>query len=775
MVKATQQVSHRSRLLLSYFFNRCDVVAVGALANGGPCPGVPNDPQHLERLVYNHVAVNGHAIGVKSRTGELLTGIFRLGSYNLGPGNKGRWLCFDCDGGPGHPRGLKDPLDAALLILTALASLGVAAHLEMSGGGHGWHVWVLFKEPVPGTKLIALAQLVLPQTVELVDGSEAPGTDGIEIFPKQAETDDLGCLVWLPLWGKARGHGNQFFRVAEEGEVAPYEPANLATVSEADLDRALSLLGGSEQDERNDQAGITDDTWEHLLERAVKGEIKAEWARSGRNARGLWLAQQLLWNGCAYESAKALMRAFAQRVGGEGGHRYTEREAIRSLDQARKMRPREATKTRGDSRPDPPLLKIPPWPKPLDAAAYHGIVGEFVRLIEPASEADPAALLFQFLIAFGSLAGRNAYFLAEADRHYPNEFIALMGKTSKGRKGSSWGRVLEACRAADEQWANNRVATGLSSGEGLIWEVRDAIYTRQKVKQRNGPTTYEDVQTDPGISDKRTLVMEPELANVLRQAERNGNTLSPVIRSAWETGNLRSMTKNSPARASGAHISIIGHITIDELRRYLTSTEISNGFANRFIFVCVRRSKELPEGGYVDAEALSRIYGRVRQALEFSKQPRRMERDPEARDLWVRIYGQLSADRPGLSGSILARSEAHVMRLAMIYALLDQSELICREHLKAALALWDYSTASVRHVFGDSLGDPVADEILGLLKENPGGLSRNQIRDYFQRNQPSERIARALALLVEHNLIVSEERKTQGRPATIWKARCPTG
>ena len=70
---------------------------------------------------------------------------------------------------------------------------------------------------------------------------------------------------------------------------------------------------------------------------------------------------------------------------------------------------------------------------------------------------------------------------------------------------------------------------------------------------------------------------------------REGNTLSAIIRQAWDSGNLHPLTKNSPIRATDAHISIIGHITREELLRYLTETEQANGFANRFIWLMVYR------------------------------------------------------------------------------------------------------------------------------------------------------------------------------------------
>jgi hypothetical protein len=109
------------------------------------------------------------------------------------------------------------------------------------------------------------------------------------------------------------------------------------------------------------------------------------------------------------------------------------------------------------------------WPKPLKPEAFYGPAGEIVRAIEPHTEADPAAVLIQLLIGFGNVIGRSAFFRASADRHYLNLYGVLVGKTAKGRKGSSWSVVLEVLKSCDSNWAQNQVVSGLSSGEGLIW------------------------------------------------------------------------------------------------------------------------------------------------------------------------------------------------------------------------------------------------------------------------------------------------------------------
>ncbi len=123
----------------------------------------------------------------------------------------------------------------------------------------------------------------------------------------------------------------------------------------------------------------------------------------------------------------------------------------------------------------------------------------------------------------------------------------------------------------DPQWADQRVVSGLSSGEGLIWAVRDKIYKNEEVKDNGRPTgEVTEVLVDVGEQDKRLLVVEEEFASVLQAVSRHGNTVSALIRQAWDNGKLRTLTKNNPTKATGAHISIVGHITHQELCRLLT-------------------------------------------------------------------------------------------------------------------------------------------------------------------------------------------------------------
>jgi len=208
------------------------------------------------------------------------------------------------------------------------------------------------------------------------------------------------------------------------------------------------------------------------------------------------------------------------------------------------------------------------------------------------------------------------------------------------------------------------------------------------------------------MTDHRLLVVETELVSAFKVASRDGNTLSAVIRAAWDTGTLRTLTRNNPLTATNTHISIIGHITSEELRRHLDSTEAANGFGNRFLWLSVRRSKRLPDGGNLEPAALAPLVEQTRAALTFARRTGRVERSNAARELWHRVYDDLSEGQHGLVGSLLARAEAQVIRLSLLYALLDRAKQIEEPHLRAALELWAYADRSVRHLFGESTGTP---------------------------------------------------------------------
>ena len=411
-----------------------------------------------------------------------------------------------------------------------------------------------------------------------------------------------------------------------------------------------------------------------------------------------------------------------------------------------------------DNDPQPSgalTLPVPEsWPAPPVPTVYHGLAGEIVQTIAPETEADPVAILSQLLVASGAAVGRGAFFQVEATRHHPNEFLVLIGDSARARKGSSWDHVHRLIAGADPA-ITARILTGLSSGEGLIHSVRDPA------------------GQDPGATDRRLLVIEPEFVSVLKNVSREISTLSPTLRSAWDGRPLAILTRTAPARATDAHISVIGHITATELRHHVNQVELTNGLLNRFLLLGCRRVRLLPEGGDPNPLQGTGLDRRLATTLTTARRAGQIHLSTRARQAWRDAYQRLAEPQPGIAGAIAARAEAHTIRLALIFTLLDNARQIQPAHLTAALALWDYAQRSATWALDPVSDDKLTEHIHVALTRSPDGLTRTQLRDLLHRNTPAQRIEQALANLAAAGKATRQRTLTAGRPAELWTITPP--
>jgi len=156
--------------------------------------------------------------------------------------------------------------------------------------------------------------------------------------------------------------------------------------------------------------------------------------------------------------------------------------------------------------------------------------------------------------------------------------------------------------------------------------------------------------------------------------------------------------------------------------------------------------------------------------VAFAQMIGEMKRDTAIKRMWADLYHELTAGAPGLLGAVTSRAAPQTMRLACLYALLDHSEVVRAEHLLAAVALWEYCYASAKFIFGDALGDPIADTILQALRNAPDGLDRTALSSLFSRHRSASDISRALSVLQEQGLTLVNKTSTDGRPSEIWFA-----
>lgn len=417
-----------------------------------------------------------------------------------------------------------------------------------------------------------------------------------------------------------------------------------------------------------------------------------------------------------------------------------------------------------DTTPDEWEPQIKEWPV-LDEKAYHGITGDFVRLATRSSESDPAAVLATFLARVGVEFGNDPTLYVGDTMHKARLAAVIVGSSSKARKGTSGKPVLRLFEMVE---GRARYSPGpFSSGEGITYAVRDEVKKWNEKKQ-----TYSVV--DPGEPDKRLFVLDEEFAGAMAQTKREGNTLSMVIRNAWDNGNLDPLTKTTKTRATNAHVGWVSHITLFELNKRLDETEGFNGFANRILWICAKRSKIVAWPERMPDDELEDIRHRLVEVLSTAQEKgfHVLKWSGEAKAAWCsRHYPDLTRDHQGLVGCVINRAEAQVVRLAMIYCLLDGDDTISLDHLDAALAFWSYCEQSARYIFHGRQADQTAQRILDALQAGP--VTATELHKLFGNHLSKERLETVLAELMAAGRIEKDIVKGPGRPATTWKIQTP--
>lgn len=404
----------------------------------------------------------------------------------------------------------------------------------------------------------------------------------------------------------------------------------------------------------------------------------------------------------------------------------------------------------------------------LHPAALHGLAGNIVRAAMESTEGDPVGILTFFLVAFGNAAGPSAFHRVGDDEHGTALFAVIVGDSAKDRKGHSRTTPLRLMKHADPEWYG-RVVKGLSSGEGLIWTVRDPI-------EKTGKDGSIEI-IDEGVRDKRLLAVEPEFGRVLSTKERSGNTLTAIMRDAWDRGQTLGALTKTPYKATGAHISIYGNITESDLRENMTGVDIMNGFANRITWFVVTRARVAARLPIMADEEFFDLVGRIQSALAFARTAGEIDFTAEAWPIWEQAYARFAQRSSGLVESLTARGDPITLRLALIYALLDECDAIHPVHLKAALAVWSHAHASVQYLFGTLTGNPIADRILALLRDSIE-MTQTEISNALGTHVKAAAMASAIHHLKQTGRIVEERLRPAGgtgRTATRYRLPTPTG
>jgi hypothetical protein len=412
-------------------------------------------------------------------------------------------------------------------------------------------------------------------------------------------------------------------------------------------------------------------------------------------------------------------------------------------------------------------IDLAEFPKP-DKKCFQGIAGQFALAATKTTEADPIAVLMTLLTKAGSYFGRDACLWHGGIRFPSKLYCGVAGASARGRKGTSVYPVTNLFEYVDKFLRDAGIdpapATDgtVSSGEGLVYALRDAS---EKTDKDTGDPE------DKGITDKRLFILEEELGGLLAVARRDGSSVTAVLRKLWDpAGNYRPITKLQPIKTTGTHVCLLGHVSPEELRKTLGAAEAVNGFANRFIWVCTKRSKILSRPEAMPASAVKIAATEFAEAIKHAASlDKGLSLSPAALDRWDAIYLALNQkqDAGGMVPKLLHRAEAQILRIALILALIQRADAVDVEHLEVAQALWDYSERSVYYLFGSEVDEDEI-KIIAFIRNKGGEAKQTEIHQLAFNGRSSD-LNRKLLELEERSVLVRRKQATKGRPATYWQ------
>jgi len=431
-------------------------------------------------------------------------------------------------------------------------------------------------------------------------------------------------------------------------------------------------------------------------------------------------------------------------------------------------------------------------------AMLYGIFGEIGRAAADGTEANPYAACMNAMVFFSACVGREVYLPIGDEFHHARLFALHIGRSSVGRKGTAaalLGHVVDEIDRKERVDAGGFLHTdsrllpkshtgGLSSREGIVMALHDGF---TQGKDEAAP-----------IRDKRLWVAESEFANTLAQAGRQGNTLSAALRDLWDGKTLKPLTKH-PLGASCPHVALMAACTPSEFLDMLTARDRDNGFINRFLIFHAERARLEPFPRQTPDNVVESLAARFMEIITFAKggycwdadptqasqNRRRMRMNDEATALYGRLYrGELNHKKDGerIAG-LLHRAPAYLLRMAMLFALSDLSEVIERRHLDAAMAWVRYWRESVKFIFNDAKEEveqaktsDKAERLYQWLRARGKPASRTEITvECFSRHASKGDVDKAIDTLLRDTPprieVIEGEQATNGKRTKYYKAR----
>ncbi len=391
----------------------------------------------------------------------------------------------------------------------------------------------------------------------------------------------------------------------------------------------------------------------------------------------------------------------------------------------------------------PELTKVRPELRP---EGLHGLIGEAALLLCDGFRALPPLVALSLMVRLSASIKRGNVVVENGAQLTEIRIFGLVIMRTGGGKGISEDRaelMIERSKLFSASEVENdclfaRVHEGgLSTSEGIASELKDAT------QDKNGEIVE-------GVSDKRLCIIEEEFMEILVRCRSNNSTLSSTIRKLFDGGDLSPMTKHDRVQCTSPHVCINAHITAKEFLKELGSADIFNGFSNRFLTIHGIPKPVIPFPKPLDEESVSKIAEELADVISWCNSSKRViTLGPCFRELWVKEVHRISELGPAdsLEATLMVRAPHYAIIISGLFAAMEKTTVLTKEHLVAALSWIDYWHESIRYVFNTE-AEAVANEerkkratmVLNAIKSvvNEQGVSS------FQRTLLTKKLGRKI-------------------------------
>lgn len=339
---------------------------------------------------------------------------------------------------------------------------------------------------------------------------------------------------------------------------------------------------------------------------------------------------------------------------------------------------------------------------------------DYLNLFEGVTESPKSYHVFCFAVAVGMMLGRNVY-VAYPHELYPNIFALLIGRPGVDRKDTAmnYGRKLA------EQIDVIQTLPAIASYEGLL----EAMSKKQD----------DFFDMDPS----RTLVVLSEFNALLKKARVDSTSnIIPNLCHLYDCpGVARSPTKVNPIKVDKPFLSILSSIQPGVIQDAFRSGDIHSGFAGRWAYVSDQSNTAIPLPGRIDNAAWNDLVKKLSQIRDIWKERKSTELklSDAAVSMWEDFYRwHREQNQDGeIINTLIVRIPEQILKLAMIFAALDDFTEIHDCHLEDAINIGKWLIGNTKRLFagyGRSEVEKAEEKIQEILKGGP--RSKRDVQQY---------------------------------------------